>query len=109
MELDPASFTTLALAQLWHVFSVRDPGSRPFRSQVARNPWVWGALALCVGLLLAAVYLPGLAAVLSVVDPGRTGWAVAVGFSLLPWAVGLLPLSRISSFLRPGPKTDDPA
>jgi len=88
------SFLTLALAQLWHVFTMRDPGSHPLRNDVVRNPWIWGALALCAGLLLAAVYLPGLAGVLGLLDPGRRGWALALGLSLVPWAVGLVLRSR---------------
>jgi Ca2+-transporting ATPase len=41
------SFLTLAFAQLWHVFNMRDHGSHPLRNDVVRNPYVWGALALC--------------------------------------------------------------
>ena len=88
------SFLTLALAQLWHVFTMRDRGSHPLRNDVVRNPWVWGALALCAGLLLAAVYLPGLAEVLGLVPPGARGWALAIGLSLVPWAVGMVLRSR---------------
>jgi Ca2+-transporting ATPase len=88
------SFLTLALAQLWNVFTMRDRGSHPLANDVVRNPWVWGALGLCIGLVLAAVYLPGLAGVLGVLDPGARGWALALGLSLVPWAVGLVLRSR---------------
>jgi P-type Ca2+ transporter type 2C len=82
------SFLTLACAQLWHVFDMRDPGSHFLRNDVTRNTYVWGAVGLCVGLLLLAVYVPLLADLLSVVDPGVKGWGVIVGMSLIPWAVG---------------------
>ena len=82
------SFLTLAFAQLWHVFDMRDPGSDLVRNDVTRNVYVWGALALCVGLLLAAVYLPGLADILKVVHPGGKGWALVIGMSLIPLVVG---------------------
>jgi Ca2+-transporting ATPase len=86
------AFLTLAFAQLWHVFNMRSPDSGLIRNEITRNPYVWGALALCTGLLLAAVYLPGLSAVLKTVDPGPRGWALAVGASFIPWLIGQLHL-----------------
>jgi Ca2+-transporting ATPase len=47
-----------------------------------------GALLLCVFLLLAAVYLPGLSGILRVRYPSWAGWGLVVGLSLVPWAVG---------------------
>ena len=82
------SFLTLACAQLWHVFNMRDRASGLFRNSIARNPAIWGALALCVLLLIAAVYVPPLADVLSVVSPGPDGWALVLGMSLIPLALG---------------------
>jgi Ca2+-transporting ATPase len=82
------SFLTLAFAQLWHVFDMRDPGSDWMRNDVTCNVYVWGALALCVGLLLAAVYLPGLADILRVANPGGEGWALVMGMSLIPLVIG---------------------
>jgi Ca2+-transporting ATPase len=84
------SFLTLAFSQLWHVFNMRERGSRLLVNEVTRNPWVWGALALCFGLLLAAVYFPGLADVLGVIRPTGKEWAVIQGLSLVPTAVGQL-------------------
>jgi len=82
------SFLTLAFAQLWHVFDMRDPGSNFLRNDVTENGYVWGALALCIGLLLSAVYIPGLADVLSVVDPSVKGWGLVIGMSFIPWGTG---------------------
>jgi Ca2+-transporting ATPase len=82
------SFLTLAFAQLWHVFNLRDRGSGVVDNEVVRNPWVWAALALCTLLLVAAVYVPGLSRLLKVVEPGLAGWGLVLGASLLPWAVG---------------------
>lgn len=84
------SFLTLAFAQLWHVSNVRERHRSPWRNEVVRNPWVWGALGLCVGLLIASVYVPVLASVLSVVDPGPRGWGLVIGMSLLPLILGQL-------------------
>jgi len=82
------SFLTLGFNQLWHVFNMRDRGSSFFKNEIARNPMVWGATVLCVGLLLGAVYIPGLSAVLKVSDPGYQGWIVILVASLFPWIVG---------------------
>lgn len=82
------SFLTLAFAQLWHVFNMRDRGSNLLRNEITQNRFVWGALALCAGLLLGAVYLPGLADVLRTVDPSSGGWILVIGASLIPLVAG---------------------
>lgn len=56
------AFTTLAFAQLWHVFNMRSPGT--LRSPVAHNPFVWGAVALCTALIGLVVYWPPAATLL---------------------------------------------
>lgn len=86
------AFLTLAFAQLWHVFNMRDPGSGVFRNNVTRNPYIWGALAICTALLFGAVYVPGLSTVLKTVDPGPRGWTIVLIGSLIPWIVGQLAL-----------------
>ena len=83
-----ASFLTLAFGQLWHVFNMRDTGSGFLRNDVVRNPWVWGALALCLGLLALAVYLAPLAAVLDLHPPPARTWALILGASLVPLVAG---------------------
>jgi Ca2+-transporting ATPase len=82
------SFLTLAFAQLWHVFNMRAPGEALLTSDVARNRWVWGALALCTALLLAAVYLPGFSGLLRLRAPSARGWALVLGMSLVPLLAG---------------------
>jgi Ca2+-transporting ATPase len=93
-EAVTVSFLTLAFAQLWHVFNMRDHGSNFLRNEITRNFYVWGALALCAILLLTAVYLPGLSDVLKVVNPGSKGWMLILGMSLLPWVIGQI-LKRV--------------
>jgi len=82
------SFLTLAFAQLWHVFNMRSHQSHPIKNEVVQNLYVWGALLLCILLLLAAIYIPGLANILQVTDPGLDGWALLLGMSLIPLLVG---------------------
>jgi Ca2+-transporting ATPase len=82
------SFLTLAFAQLWHVFNMRDRHLGFLRNDITRNRFVWGALLLCTGLLLMTVYVPGLSHVLKVADPGLSGWGVVIAMSLLPVVIG---------------------
>ena len=67
---------------------MRDRSSNPLISDIMRNPFVWGALVLCFGILAAAVYLPLLAKILRVVDPGPQGWKLIMIMSFIPLLVG---------------------
>ena len=54
LELDSRStvtvtFLTLAFAQLWHVFNMRNSRSGILKNEITRNPMLWGALVLCTG------------------------------------------------------------
>ena len=80
------------------MFSVRNRGSGWIRNEVTRNPWIWGAVVVCLALILTAVYWPPLARLLSVENPGISGWGVAILASLVPLIVGqLVLLSRPGS------------
>jgi Ca2+-transporting ATPase len=94
------SFLTLAFAQLWHVFNMRDPGSGFFRNDIVRNPYIWGALLLCSGAMIAAVYMPGVNRVLNVTDPGLEGWALVLIMSLIPLVLGQV--AKLRGAKRPG-------
>jgi len=78
------SFCTLTLAQVWHVLNMRDNIRKPFDNEITRNPWIWLAVAICILLLLAAVYLPWLSDVLKVSHPGADGWLLIIGMSVVP-------------------------
>ncbi len=78
------TFLTLAFAQLWHVFNMRHPRSGLLRNEVTRNPWLWGALALCTVLVAVPPYVAPLAHVLHLVPPTPTMWAIILGMSLAP-------------------------
>jgi P-type Ca2+ transporter type 2C len=66
---------------------MRDFGSNVVFNDVTRNPFVWGAVALSVALLLLAVYLQPLATVLSMVAPTSGQWLFVLGMSLIPLVV----------------------
>ena len=93
LKLDAASavtvaFLALALGQLWNVFNMRDPGSGLLRNEITRNPYVWGAIALCLGLVGLAVWQPALGGVLQLASPGAAGLGLAVLASFVPLALG---------------------
>jgi P-type Ca2+ transporter type 2C len=87
------SFLTLAFAKLWFVFHLREPDSGVVRNDIVGNPWIWAALALCVVLLLAAVYAPGLSTLLTTVRPGPSGWLAILALSALPTLAGQIRLA----------------
>jgi Ca2+-transporting ATPase len=77
-------FHTLALAQLWHVFNMRNWRETLLSSAVPRNAYVWLALGLSLALLAAANLVPHIAAALQLVPLTRDAWATVLAFSLLP-------------------------
>jgi len=52
------------------------------------NRWMLAALAVTIAMQLAAVYLPGLSAVLHTVALDGPDWAIVLPASLLPLLVG---------------------
>ena len=82
------TFLTLAFAQLWHVFNMRHKTSDLLRNEITCNPWIWGALAFCAGLMLTAVYVPSFADLLHVVAPDGRMWTIILTMSLAPLLVG---------------------
>lgn len=99
------SFLTLATAQLWHVFNMRDRDSGLIDNDVTRNPWVWGALALCIGLLAAAVWFGPLVTVLKTVWPGWAGLWLALAMSVFPLVAGQIYMA-ITNLTRSGSADD---
>lgn len=82
------SFLTLAFSKLWFVLNLRDRESTLFHNDIVRNPWIWGATALCIGLLLLAVLLPPLANVLETTPLSLQGWSIPLLISLFPVLLG---------------------
>jgi Ca2+-transporting ATPase len=83
-EVVTVTFLTLAFAQLWHVFNMRHPKSGVLRNEITRNPWVWGALALCAVLLIVPAYVLPLAQVLHLTPPTAAMWGVILAMSFAP-------------------------
>ncbi len=89
------SFLTIGFAQLFHVFNSRKERGAMHGAQWVSNPYVLGAIGMTVLLQLAAVYAPGLNAVLKTVPPAPVDWLVIVGCSLMPLTLGQV-IRRIS-------------
>jgi Ca2+-transporting ATPase len=81
------SFLILASAQLLHVFDMRENGTNLFVNSVTKNIYVWFALIITIGLLLFAIYVPFMANLLSLVDPGLDGWLVVLVASFSPMII----------------------
>ncbi|MDH3663942.1 MAG: cation-translocating P-type ATPase C-terminal domain-containing protein [Alphaproteobacteria bacterium] len=94
--------TTLALAQLWNVFNVRDVDSAVLANAVTNNPYVWGAILLCLGLIAAALWLPGLAGLSGLPSPGPNGFALAAFLSFAPVVLGQIILFNLRPRCRTG-------
>lgn len=82
------SFLTLGFGKLWFTYNLRNPGSKFLSNDIIRNPYVAGAIVLCIILLLATVYMPGLSDVLGTQNPGKTGWYILLGMSFVPFIWG---------------------
>lgn len=82
------SFLTLGFGKLWFVFNLRSRGSGFVKNAVTTNPWIWASIVFCAGLLLLAVYLPGLSSVLKTTPLGLRSWGIVLGLSLIPFLVG---------------------
>jgi Ca2+-transporting ATPase len=78
------SFCTLAFAQLWHVFNMRDNIRQAITNEITRNIWIWLAIAICSVLILTAIYTPILSDLLRLTDPGIEGWFLILSMSLIP-------------------------
>lgn len=82
------SFLTLGFARVWNVFNMRERNSNIIKNDVTINPYIYGALGICIGLLLAAVYFPGLPGVLQVLRPDGKEWFLILAMSLVPLIIG---------------------
>ncbi|MFO7866162.1 MAG: cation-transporting P-type ATPase [Candidatus Aminicenantes bacterium] len=82
------SFIALGFASVFHAFNMRNTGSNFFRNEITRNPFVWGSAGLCLALLAAAVYVPGLSDALRTTPLSIQQWSLALGIGLIPFVVG---------------------
>lgn len=77
-------FFTLALAQLWHVFNMRNWRDGLIYNQITRNTYVWLAIVVCLLILTVAALQPELASVLQLTSLPAQAWAAILGLSIVP-------------------------
>lgn len=103
METEKAvtfSFVTLGFASIFHVFNMRKTGTNFFRNEITGNPFLWVAAVISLGLLIAAIYLPGLSDALRTVPLNIGHWIWALAFGLIPVFIGyfLKTMSKFEAF-----------
>jgi P-type Ca2+ transporter type 2C len=87
------AFMTLALAQVFHVFSARSQRRSAFTTRLFTNGWLWAAVTGTTLLQLAAVYTPFLQGVLQTVPLTTADWGLVLVCSLAP--VGIVELVKL--------------
>ena len=90
------SFLTLGFAQVFHVFNMRLLKSSVLKNDVVNNPYVWGAIGICTGLLGMAILLAPLRNLFHLALPSKEGWAMIAIGSLFPLVVGQIGISILS-------------
>lgn len=87
------AFVTLALAQLWHVFNIRNKKTKFLKNEITLNKYVWIALIVCIILILLAVYLAPLSIILQTEALDFEGWALIIIMSFIPFFIGQIWIS----------------
>ncbi|UOQ96503.1 cation-transporting P-type ATPase [Hymenobacter sp. 5317J-9] len=77
-------FYGMALGQLLHVFNFAADRRTLLRSEVTRNWYVWGALALCSGAMLTIYLVPALRPVFGLVPLPPAALVLVLASGLLP-------------------------
>lgn len=78
------AFFSLAFAQLWHVFNMRESSEHIFKNQVTTNKYIWFALLFCIAALFAAYFIPTLNEVLSFQELATREWVLIGITSFMP-------------------------
>jgi len=82
------SFSALALAQIWHVFNMREPGTGLLRNAITRNRLVWWATAICSATVVLVNAWQPLRHILHLEPLPLAGWALVTAATLVPIALG---------------------
>jgi Ca2+-transporting ATPase len=75
------AFAVLAFSQMFIIFSVRS-GRHAFTHQLFTNGFLWGAIAIVIGLMLMVLLIPALQELFKVVNLTSTQWLLVAGFSI---------------------------
>lgn len=86
-EANTVTFYSLSVAQLFHVFNLYSGDvtfRRLFTNEITRNGYVWGAILLCLGILLLTYFVPFLRDVLSIQELTAAPLELILAAGLLP-------------------------
>ncbi|HEY1304257.1 MAG TPA: cation-transporting P-type ATPase [Vicinamibacterales bacterium] len=83
-----AAFMTLALAQIFHLGNARSAKAVMAWPQAAANPYALTAVAISIGLQLAAFYVDPLPAILNVTPFERDQWIIVIVAAATPAVIG---------------------
>ena len=78
------SFFTIAFAQIFHVFNMRETKSKFFVNEITKNIYIWIAIILCGILMFLTIWIPALTNILKIHKLEFFHWQVVASFSLLP-------------------------
>jgi Ca2+-transporting ATPase len=78
------AFFSLAFAQLWHVFNMREADEPIFSNQVTQNKYVWWAISFCAIVIIGAYLFPQVSSILSFQELQPKVWLLIGITSLLP-------------------------
>lgn len=81
------TFFTIAFAQIFHVFNMRETNSKLILNEITKNLYIWLAIILCILLMFMTLWIPSLQQVLRVHTLELNQWQVVLTFSLLPLVV----------------------
>lgn len=76
-------FFTLIFSQLLHVLNMGSNNSSFFSSEVFRNKYVWGAVALSVAILMGMYAIEPVRKVLSLYEMSSSDWLISIGASII--------------------------
>ncbi len=88
-------FLSLGLAQVFHVFNMRLSHSSIFKNDITKNIYVWGAVFLCLCLLIISVKVEIFRSALNLVDINARQWSIVFIASIAPMLFILL-LSKLN-------------
>ncbi|MCX4186652.1 cation-translocating P-type ATPase [Methylophaga sp. OBS4] len=96
------AFLTYGMARLWHVFNMRSPESHWLHNNVVTSRLIWGAIVICIILLLTALYFPPLSGLLGLVPLTSTShWLLVLAGSLVPLLIGQIAI-QVAGYLGSG-------
>lgn len=76
-------FFTLIFSQLLHVLNMGGNHSSFLRSEVFRNKYVWGAIALSITILLCMYTIEPVRKILSIYEMSKYDWLISIGAALI--------------------------